>query len=235
MTAHRRTLIVLVVAALIGSAVAVMHAATLVLSIGSGSGPAGSDARIALGGTGAAGLGAVQFELAFDPAVLQIKAVEAGSGWPGAMVESNVTAPGRLRVAAVSSQAAAGDGELLVLVVAPLEGGDAVSRLEMVSSRAWEHATNFEMLLKVSPGRFTRVAPQLLGGTRMYGIVVGVLGVVALVGVLAYVLLRKRAPAAGAPAAVAPAAVVGKSRFCPACGNAATPTDRFCRTCGGPL
>ncbi len=162
MMAHRRTLIVWVVAALIGSAAAAIHASTLVLSVGSASGTAGSDVRIPLSGTGAAVLGAVQFELAFDPAVLQIKAVEAGSGWPGAMIESNVVAAGRMRVAAVSSQAAAGDGELFVLVVAPLEGGEAASPLEVANGRAWEHATNFEMLLNVSPGRFTRAAPQLM-------------------------------------------------------------------------
>ena len=137
----------------------------------------------------AQGLGSLQFELTYDPAVLEAKEVVPGQGIPGVLLEHNVTAPGRLRVAVAGNQPINGDGELTA-TFAVKSAGNCVLGIE--NARAWEQANGHDMLVKVEPGRFAtgQAAGTAAGGSKMLWVAVGG-GVVLLVAILLLASRRK--------------------------------------------
>ena len=127
-------------------------AASATLSIPAVKGAAGSTATVPIIVRSAEGLGALQFELAYDPLVAEPTAAEPGELVSG-LVDFNVIAPGRARVAMATNQAVSGDGEIIVLSFA-VRGGKE-TRLTFHEVRAWEQATSHEMMVTAEPGTLT--------------------------------------------------------------------------------
>ena len=75
---------------------------TAIVTVGHGRAMPGADATVSIAASSASPLGAMQLDLDFDQAAARVETVAAGSGWPAALVEWRVTAPGHLRIAAAN-------------------------------------------------------------------------------------------------------------------------------------
>jgi len=210
--------------------------------------------------TGTSRLGALQFDLTYDPAVLEAVKVDPGRLLSG-LTDFNITSPGRMRIALATSEGISGEGEILVASFRVLREGQSSLRIE--NARAWEQATSFETTVQVEPGLVTVEAP---GSFPVVAVVIGLVvlgGLLLILAIVAILLLKRKrgaaaptyAPATGVPAAAGPLrctcgqALMAGTRFCPSCGatsaNASsrcpscgtqtTPGARFCRTCGQPV
>ncbi len=142
----------------------------------------GRDAAVPIAIRGAQGLGALQFELTYDPAVLEAGEVVAGPGIPGVLLESNVVSPGRLRVAMAGNEPMAGDGELTAAFAVKAAG---TSALGLENARAWEQANSLDMLVDVEPGQFLAAASPAAGNRVVLLAVVG--GVILLIIIAIFV------------------------------------------------
>jgi len=106
---------------------------------------------------GARRLGALQFDLRFDPAVLEAKSVAIGDlleQSQGAM-EFNPNEPGRLRVAIASPRPIKGDGELLQASFLVKGANGATSPIKVEVPQAWQSDTYVEILVLPRDGMFT--------------------------------------------------------------------------------
>ncbi len=161
--------------------VAVPHDAT---------GTPGRDAVVPIAIRGAQGLGALQFELTYDPIVLEAGEVVAGPGIPGVLQESNVVSPGRLRVAMAGNEPMAGDGELTAAFAVKAPG---TSALGIENARAWEQANSLDMLVDVETGQFVALASPEAGISAVLLAVVGGLVLLVIIAVLVTRGKRQRA------------------------------------------
>ncbi|MBL8797514.1 MAG: hypothetical protein JNM56_26680 [Planctomycetia bacterium] len=128
------------------------------LSIAAGSTEAGALARVPIQLRSPIGIGAAQFEIVYDPAIVRFKGVEHGALLPTGFVEANVVQPGRARVALVSSEEVKGTGVLLLADFDVLAGpaGDTAIGLEAV--RGWDQASNLPVHAASQAGQWTRTA-----------------------------------------------------------------------------
>ncbi len=205
----------------------VAWASSVTLVVGSVKGASGAKVEVPISVRAAQQLGALQFELVYDPAVLEAHTVEKGSMPQEITVGSNVVSPGRLRVVmnAPARESISGDGTLLkaLFTVKGQDGKGCELRLEQV--QAWDNtkpdAPPYEMLVAVEHGKFT-----VTSGGAPVGLILGICGgVVLLVVVIVAVARRKPRAAVGGPA-------VG---YCAHCGAPLAPGARFCPKCGAPI
>jgi len=153
------------------------QAAAITIKLPAVTGPASSEVKIPINVESAKGCGALQFDLTYDPAVMEVKSVDEGAILSGAMLTFNVPTPGRLKVAVVTQEPLPGDGELAIVSFSVKDTGQ--SPLVLDNAKAWEHASNLEMLVSVVPGQFT-----VTGRSLALWIALGVIGlVVLLIGV----------------------------------------------------
>jgi hypothetical protein len=131
----------------------------MTLKLPEASGATGSEVKVPVDIEGSKGCGALQFNVTYDPAVLEAKGVEEGGVLSGAMLTCNVAAPGVLKVAVIAQQPLSGDGTLAVVTFRVVGGGNCPLGID--GPRAWEHASNLEMQVAVAPGQFTA------GGVRL--------------------------------------------------------------------
>jgi hypothetical protein len=95
-------------------------------------------------------VGAAQFDLVFAPDKLEQPELLAGKLLGNALLESNLTAPGRLRVAFVSSEPISSAGELVIFQA--IDSGTSPSvgpevRLENI--KAWKSADSTELAIQI--------------------------------------------------------------------------------------
>ena len=159
--------------------------AAITLTLPEAAGSPGAVVKVPIAVQGAKGCGAIQFDLTYDPSVLEAKEAEEGAVLGGAMLTSNVARPGCLKVALISQQPLAGDGELAVAVFSVKTSG--ACPLGLVNARAWDHASNLDMLVSVAPGRFAAAGG---GGATLWIVLACLAGAVVLV--VAVILRRKR-------------------------------------------
>jgi len=237
--------------------------ATVAIYLPAGTVPVGSETKLPINiRTGGTEIGALQFDLVYDSALLEAVKVDAAGGVSG-LTDFHVTGPGRVRVAFASSEPLR-EGEVFVATVRGLAEGQSSLRIE--NARAWERANSFETTVTAEPGTVT------VGTPFPFAVIAGLVGLVVILLLIAMIataviLKRKRravapsyaaAPAggpgtptwasvpAGQPIASAPAPPVLKlctcgqtlpadSRFCPACGTNLVNTGSRCPSCGGQL
>lgn len=123
----------------------------------------GGEATVLIQLRSAQGLGSLQFELTYDPSVLELKDVVAGPNMPPVLLENNVVAPGRLRIAMVGNEPLNGDAQIQASFAVKTAGSCDLG-LEMV--RAWEQANSLDMLVTVESGRFTAAQQAEAPGQR---------------------------------------------------------------------
>ena len=152
----KRTAGPIFVVALLATAAPLAHTASLTLSVAKARAAPGSEAAVSVQVTNAQGMGPLQFDLVFDPAILEPldPAVTEGSLPAGAMIESNCVEPGRLRVAMISGKAVTGSGEVAVCHFRVTGEAGRSGSLQLENGRAWDHLQNLEMLVTTEDGSF---------------------------------------------------------------------------------
>ncbi len=76
---------------------------------------------------GASNLGSLQLEVRFDPQALELKGVKAGPLARNALVDSKLSAPGRVQIGLVAASGISGDGGVVLLTFAPAGKAGPVS------------------------------------------------------------------------------------------------------------
>lgn len=120
------------------------------------SGAPGGDATVDVTLRGAQGLGSLQLELTWDPAVLEAKDVQPGPNAPAMLLEHNVTTPGRMRIALAANEPLNGEVQLSATFAVKSAGSCSLG-LDKV--QAWEHGNGLEMLVTAEPGQFSSAKP----------------------------------------------------------------------------
>ncbi len=183
---------------LIGAAIAALlagmsQAASLTLTVGSAQGSAGGDAVVPISVQGSQGLGALQMELVYDPAVLEPKAVEEGSVLPPAVMDDNPAVAGRWKVGLAVNKPFAADGELLKFRF-KVRGGSK-SGLGLENAHAWDQSNPpLEMLVRVQGGSV------VVGGGLGWAVYAGIGGAAALLLLVVLVAGRKKRPVSASAA-----------------------------------
>jgi pSer/pThr/pTyr-binding forkhead associated (FHA) protein len=108
----------------------------MVVKVGEVSGPHRQVTDVAIEVAGASSVGSMHIELTYDPAVLQPVDVKAGSLAEGALLERNLSAPGRVVIGLITTRGISGSGEVAVVSFnAPGEAGTTSDlRLENVTA-----------------------------------------------------------------------------------------------------
>ena len=129
------------------------------------------------------GMGALQFDLIYDPAIAEPESVDAGAALSNALIEFKIKSPGRLGVALISSEAVTESGELLKIKFKPIPKAAGATTLEIEGQLAWDHKNNLEMLITTAPGSLTLTSgsselippqwqvPAIIGGAVLLVIV----------------------------------------------------------------
>jgi hypothetical protein len=144
----------------------------------------GNDSKVPIHIRDAQGLGPCQFDLVYDPAILELKAINESNKLSIGLFDFNLLSPGRAKLVMTGTpdKPIQGDGELLIVTFAVLTSGKSAMAIE--NARAWEQTPDaYEMLVVTESGELTAA-----GGQSLLFIAGAVL---FLLGIFAWVLLRK--------------------------------------------
>lgn len=207
-------------------------AASVTISLPRSEAAENSQIQVAISVREAQGLGPLQLDLRYDPAVLQFVNATEGKGPAVGLFDSNLLEPGNVRLAMTGdpNQPIQGDGELFLVTFRVLGSVGQTSALTAENVRAWEQTQEaFDMKVGVEPGAL------LVKSGGLPGWLIGA-GIVLLAVILAAVFaLRKRGGGKTAPpgSAAAPSGEdTAKSVFCGSCGARMAPAAKFCPSCG---
>lgn len=183
------------------------------------------------------GLGALQFDLTYDPTVVEPESVEPGSALPNGMVEFKVKKPGVLGIALISSAPVDGSGTLLNVRFKPVAVAGGSTALGISGEKAWDFKNHLEMLVVAEPGtlRLTSgdsVAGSLPKNDLMIPLLIGATGLVLAILIIA---LARRGRNARAAAPSKSASNPSDGVFCEQCGARYGSGARFCPGCGRPI
>ena len=95
-------------------------------------------------------IGAGQMELLFDPGVLEFSQVQGGELLSSAMLDSNLTADGHLKIAFVASDVPKSTGRLLIVEMKSLSQISAETTLRVGEVRLWKSEDSSEVLTEFS-------------------------------------------------------------------------------------
>jgi hypothetical protein len=134
---------------LAGLAIVIMTLLVLPLAACGGAG----SSTIPINLTGASDVGSLHIELVYDPAIIEVTAVKAGKLAQNAVVDSNISAPGRAIIGIVSSNGIAGTGAVAsVSFKAKAKTGTSALTLEKVEAYSAEKLQ--DIMTKVSAGQY---------------------------------------------------------------------------------
>lgn len=206
-------------------------AASLTMRLPSLEATAGGTVDVPIDVAGASGIGALQLELIYDPAVIKPDTVTRGALTGGnALFDFNPDNAGRLIIGLATLEDIKGDGVLATARFKVVGQAGQVSALGIEKAEAWEGASHQSVLIKTEAGKLT--VKGGLPGWLLWALIG--LGVLILLLLLLFFLLRRRKRhVAPAPPAYAPAQKRGP--FCSNCGSANEADSRFCSECGKPL
>jgi hypothetical protein len=106
---------------------------------------------------GAPGIGALQTEMVYDPAVLKPQTVKRGSLLANGLLEFNADKPGRVMIAMVTLDAMKGDGTVATVGFKVVGDKGQSSTLKLENSRAWEGSTHLDVVVSAETGQITVV------------------------------------------------------------------------------
>jgi hypothetical protein len=227
--------------ALLGAAIA--QAQTATVRVESVEAPAGQVAEVPITVEGSPGIAAMHLELTYDPNILAVESVEAGSVMVGnALAAFNTDEPGRVVISLAAAENVTGDGPLAVATFQINGEAGQISALDLEYVEAWDES-GFDLVVDTGAGQVT------VGSAGLPLWLLAVLGALLVLLVVLLVLLiarrRKTAPApAATPYPVTPAQPQQPSpegetapgpKFCGNCGQRLEPGKRFCVHCGQPV
>jgi hypothetical protein len=238
---RRLPIVLLLAAALLGAAVA--QAQSVTVRPVSVEAPAGQVAEVPIMVEGSPGIAAMHLELTYDPDILAVESVEAGSLMVGnALAAFNADEPGRVIISLAAAGNVAGDGDLAVARFMVNGEAGQTSALNLEYPEAWDES-GFDVQVNAEVGQFT------VGSAGLPPWLLAVLGALLLLVFLLLLLIARRRrptpePVAAYPPQVAPVQpqqappkdepAPGR-KFCGNCGQRLEPGKRFCVHCGHPV
>jgi len=154
-----RTLACLCIIGLIAVAyVASVSAAAMTLTLPQIEGAAGSTVAVPIEVAGAEKVGALQFEVVYDPAVLEAQGAQAGALASDSMVEVKTDKPGRLFIALITTNSISGSGTVATASFRVIGDTGKTTTLEPAAAAAWEGITHREVLITPVAGQVTVTA-----------------------------------------------------------------------------
>jgi hypothetical protein len=147
---------------------------------------AGGTVEVPIQATGAPGIGAMQLDLVYDPAVLTPDTVTRGPvlGSNG-LLEFNKDKAGRLMLAMVTLDGMQGDGTIATARFKVVGESGKKSALTLENCRAWEGASHRDVLVNAQGGQVTVVG----GNNYLLWIIIAAIIVLLLI---LFLILRKR-------------------------------------------
>lgn len=218
---------------------ATVDAATLTLQIAAMEGAQDSTVLVPIYATGVSNVGALQFDLLYDPQVLRVDTVTNGTPEGNGMVDSNSAMPGRLRIGMVTTEGIKSDGAVANVNFRIIGEPGTSSTLNIQDALAWDTPAHLEVLVNTEAGRVTVTAaspPWLTLGALVALLALGLF-------ILLFALSRRRKPApAYVPASTPPTQTARPTGLperntqgtwvCPHCKTVNTMANRFCGNCG---
>lgn len=110
---------------------------------------------------GASNLGSLQMEVRFDSQALELKGVKAGPLARNALVDSKISAPGRVQIGLVAASGISGDGGVVILTFAPAGKAGPVSL--MVEQLQAADTDLRDLVVTTSAGQFSGTVSQATG------------------------------------------------------------------------
>lgn len=110
---------------------------------------------------GASNLGSLQLEVKYDQQAMELHGVKAGPLARNALVDSNKSAPGVVRIGLVSTSGISGDGTVIILTFAPTARGGS-SNLTVSSVDASDTDLH-DLVVSATAGRFPGGSGQFTG------------------------------------------------------------------------
>ena len=196
----RAGLLTLLVLTLVSTAAA---QAGLTVKVGEVSGPHRQPAEVPIEVTGAANIGSMYLELAYDATVLTPTEVKRGKLTANSLLQPNLDDPGRVKIALIDASGFSGDGSVAV-VVFDVPGKDgATSPLTLENVRASDATSQPPVTIPtaVENGTFRvgAAAPSAGGGTAMIITTTFVVMLAAALLIVWQVTKRRRPTPVGAP------------------------------------
>lgn len=131
------------------------YAASLTLSVESVSSSSGSEAVVPIQIRGANDVGAVQFDLMYDGALLTPLKVEVGALAASSLLEFNSDTPGRLAIGVVTVDPIHGDGELArAQFKINAEAGQVID-LDLQNALAWDETNLLPIHVNAEAGQIS--------------------------------------------------------------------------------
>ena len=177
---------------LVAAAAPAVATAVMRIDVGSITAAPGASVEAPVSISEAKDLGSLQFDLLYDPTLLEPfePPVKAGAALAGAMIEANAGEPGRLRVAMISGEPVNGAGEILLVAFTVPAGAAGSGELTPAAIRAWDHANNLDMLVESAGGTAT-IAPR-----QPLALWIGIAAVAVVLFIVLVALARRKTPAA---------------------------------------
>ena len=186
------------------------------------------DVPITVGG--ASGIGAIQLEVIYDPAVITADTVTRGPlAGNNALVDFNPNNQGRLIVGLATLEDISGEGVIATARFKVIGNAGQSSTLALAKGEAWEGKTHQPVVIRTEAGNL-----RVVGGVPWWWWLIGVLIAVVVLGLLLWFLLRRRRPEVAA-AADASSPPQRRGAFCSRCGSPNGEGAKFCAKCGAPL
>lgn len=233
MKIHSPLKIILLAGMLLGTLLSGASAASVSLKVNTLE-SAESNMTVPILATQCEGLGALQFTLIYDPAVVEPVSVESGGNLTDGMTEFSIIAPGRLGIAIVSGTPVNKTGELLKVIFKRVKTDEATTDLTITDAKAWDYTNNMEMLVSTEPGTLTltqKTNPSIAGripDAWKNPLMIGA-GIFLLLVLLFLLIIFSKRGKKSPPPQTPPS-----GSFCQKCGAAHDSDARFCPKCGKP-
>lgn len=129
------------------------------------------EVKIPINVQGAANVGSLHLELAYDRQTMSATAVESGTAVGDALFESNIDVPGDVVIGLVNSQGINGDGSVAIVTFQVTGKAKSATNLSLENVIAYDATTLDEIPTSASPGSFTAkngsfTPPTLIFGTE---------------------------------------------------------------------
>ena len=188
----------------------------------------GGKAEVPVQITRAGGMGALEAEVRFNPAVLEFEAIARGDMLGNAMIDANLISPGRVKLALATLEQVPRDGDLALITFSVIGKEGDQSTLDFSAVRAWELETHQEMLVTSNSGQVGIAGEPI--NKRTVLLVAIIVGVALLLLCVILLFRRRRKPALqGTQAAQSSSS---QRTYCTNCGSQYSLDQKFCTQCG---
>ena len=113
--------------------------------------------QVSINLVGAANVGSLEFVLAYEPEVLEVKGVQPGSLARQALLESSTATPGLLWTGMIDVDGISGDGPAAIVTFTVIEGGGSNTQLALQNVVAYDATSLLDIIVEASAGSFSTI------------------------------------------------------------------------------